>query len=104
MKAKMIKDDGTEIPLVFVDQWDFNWQLVYALKQPLQVKKGWKIAVEAVYDNSDSNPYKTSKPVTWGEQTTDEMALLVVGYTANKPIDALTRIKQKVKDVVGGGK
>lgn len=103
MKAKMIKEDGTEVPLVFVDQWDFNWQLVYALKQPLQVKKGWKIAVEAVYDNSDANPYKTDKPVTWGEQTTDEMALLVVGYTADKPIDALTRIKQKVKDVVGGG-
>ena len=103
MKAKVIKTDGTEIPLVFVDKWDFNWQLVYALKEPLQVKKGWKFAVEAFYDNSDANPYKTSKPVTWGEQTTDEMALLVVGYTSAKPVDLATQIRQKVLDFAKGG-
>lgn len=103
MKAKLIKDDGTEQPLVFVDKWDFNWQLVYALKEPLQVKKGWKIAVDAIYDNSDNNPYKTDKPVTWGEQTTDEMALLVIGYAAEKPIDLATQLRQKMKDLRNGG-
>ncbi len=103
MKAKVIKDDGTEIPLVFVDKWDFNWQLVYALKEPLKVKKGWKFAVEAFYDNSDANPYKTGKAVTWGEQTTDEMALLVVGYTSDKPIDLAAQIRQRVLDFAKGG-
>ncbi|MBS1725743.1 MAG: ascorbate-dependent monooxygenase [Armatimonadetes bacterium] len=98
MKAKVIKDDGTEVPLVFVDHWDFNWQLIYALKEPLKVKKGWKLAVEAHYDNSDDNPYKTDRPVTWGEQTTDEMALLVVGYTAERPITIQQMIQQKLKD------
>lgn len=102
MKAKLIKDDGTEVPLVFVDNWDFNWQLIYALKEPMAVKKGWKIDVEAVYDNSDNNPYKTDHPVTWGEQTTDEMALLVVGYAADKPIDMKTQLRQKAKDLLGG--
>ena len=71
--------------------------------QDLQVKKGWKFAVEAFYDNSDTNPYKTNKPVTWGEQTTDEMALLVVGYTSAKPIDMATQIRQKVLDFTKGG-
>jgi Copper type II ascorbate-dependent monooxygenase, C-terminal domain len=103
MKAKLIKDDGTEVPLVFVDKWDFNWQLVYALKEPMLVKKGWKIAIEAFYDNSDTNPYKTNKDVRWGEQTTDEMALLVIGYTADKPIDLATQLKQKVLDLSKGG-
>lgn len=103
MKATLIKSDGTEVPLVFVDKWDFNWQLVYALKTPINVKKGWKISVEAFYNNSDSNPYKTDKPVRWGEQTTDEMALLVIGYTADKPIDLATQIKQKVLDFAKGG-
>jgi hypothetical protein len=103
MKAKLIKDDGTEVPLVFVDKWDFNWQLVYALKEPMKVKKGWKIAVEAFYDNSDTNPYKTGKAVTWGEQTTDEMALLVVGYSADKPIDIKTQIRQRILDLAKGG-
>ncbi len=103
MKAKLVKSDGTEVPLVFVDKWDFNWQLVYALKEPLQVKKGWKIAVEAIYDNSDANPYKTNRAVTWGEQTTDEMALLVIGYTSDTPIDMKTQIKQMVLDFAKGG-
>jgi hypothetical protein len=103
MKAKLIKDDGTEVPLVFVDKWDFNWQLVYALKEPMQVKRGWKIAVEAFYDNSDTNPYKTGKAVTWGEQTTDEMALLVIGYSADKPIDVKTQIRQRLLDLAKGG-
>ena len=103
MKAKVIKDDGTEIPLVFVENWDFNWQLVYSLKQPLKVKQGWKIAVEAIYDNSDSNPYKTNHPVTWGEQTTDEMALLVIGYSSPNPIDLAGQFRQRVKDFLKGG-
>jgi hypothetical protein len=103
MKAKLIKDDGTEVPLVFVDKWDFNWQLVYALKEPMRVKRGWKIAVEAFYDNSVSNPNKTGGDVRWGEQTTDEMALLVVGYSSDRPIDIATKVKQKVQDVLKGG-
>lgn len=103
MKAKLIKDDGTEVPLVFVDKWDFNWQLVYALKEPMKVKKGWKLAVEAYYDNSDANPYKTGKAVTWGEQTTDEMALLVVGYTSETPVDIKGQIKQRILDFAKGG-
>ena len=103
MKAKITKDDGTEVPLVFVDKWDFNWQLVYALKEPLQVKKGWKLSVEAYYDNSDSNPFKTGKAVTWGEQTTDEMALLVVGYTSDTPVNISNQIKSRILDFVKGG-
>jgi hypothetical protein len=103
MRAKIVKTDGSEIPLVFVEKWDFNWQLVYSLKQPLKVKKGWKIAVEAFYDNSDANPYKTNRPVTWGEQTTDEMALLVVGYTSDQPINMASKIRQKIQDFASGG-
>ena len=103
MKAKIIKTDGSEIPLVFVDKWDFNWQLIYALKEPLQVKKGWRVEVEAYYDNSDANPYKTGRTVTWGEQTTDEMALLVIGYVSDQPIDMTAKIRQKVLDFAMGG-
>jgi hypothetical protein len=101
MKAKVIMEDGKEIPLVFVDKWDFNWQLVYALKEPLFVKRGTKISVEAYYDNSTknlNNPNATPKAVTWGEQTTDEMALLVVGYAAGKPITLQDTVIQKGKD------
>jgi hypothetical protein len=40
-----------------------------------------------VYDNSSENPrnpHQPPKDVTWGEQTTDEMFLLIVAYTIDK--------------------
>ena len=86
MKAHIVTPQGNKIPLVWVDSWDFNWQLVYTLKQPLEVKRGSRLVVNAVYDNSTDNPHNPNdppKPITWGEETTDEMALLVVGYSAN---------------------
>jgi hypothetical protein len=106
MKAKVTLPDGKEVPLVFVDEWDFNWQLVYTLKQPLYVPKGSKLSVEAIYDNSTDNPNlpgDTPKATTWGEQTNDEMALLVVGYSAGKPITLLDTMIQKAKDRIGKG-
>ncbi|HRK22380.1 MAG TPA: redoxin domain-containing protein [Fimbriimonadaceae bacterium] len=88
MKATAVFPDGTERPLIFVDDWDFNWQLVYALKEPMKLPKGSRVKIEAVYDNSTKNPYNPHNPpkaITWGEQTTDEMFLLVVAYTLDNP-------------------
>lgn len=84
MKAWLEFPDGTKKPLVHVDDWDFNWQLQYAFKEPIKVPKGTKEIVEAVYDNSADNPRNPNSPpkrVTWGEETTDEMFLLIAVYT-----------------------
>jgi hypothetical protein len=86
MKAEIQYADGTKEPLVWVKDWDFNWQLQYMLKQPKRLPKGTKIYVEGYYDNSEKNPNNPNSPpklVTWGEQTTDEMFLLVVPYTVD---------------------
>lgn len=87
MRARLVRPDGTESPLIFVPDWDFNWQLVYALKQPLKAPAGSKIVVEATYDNSTDNPHNPSSPprrVRWGEETTDEMFLLIAAYTVDQ--------------------
>ncbi len=87
MKATVEMPDGSTKPLVWVDDWDFNWQMTYAFKQPMHLPKGAKIIVEAIYDNSAKNPNNPNsppKPVTWGEQTTDEMCLLVCAYSVDK--------------------
>lgn len=84
MKAEIEFPDGTRQPLIHVDDWDFRWQLGYQLKQPIKVPKGSKIVAEAVFDNSASNPHQPNNPpkdVRWGEDTTDEMFLLVVPFT-----------------------
>jgi hypothetical protein len=86
MKAEVRRPDGTVEPLILVEDWDFNWQLNYMFAEPVKVPKGSTVHVEAVYDNSEENPYNPSKPprpVTWGEQTTDEMMLLVASYTVD---------------------
>lgn len=80
MKATLELPSGETRPLVWVDDWDFNWQLIYQLKSPMRIPKGSKVLVEAWYDNSDQNPNQPNRPpkeVRWGEQTTDEMFLLV---------------------------
>lgn len=86
MKAWVEKPDGTKVPLIYVDNWDFNWQLGYAFKEPVKVSKGSKIVVESIYDNSAKNPRNPTNPpkrVNVGEKTTDEMMLLVAVYTVD---------------------
>ncbi len=84
MRASATLPNGNTIRLIDVPDWDFNWQLVYGLKEPMVLPKGTKIKIEAVYDNSSNNPHNPSDPpkaVRWGEETTDEMMLLVVAYS-----------------------
>jgi hypothetical protein len=113
MKAKITLPDGKEIPLVFVDKWDFNWQIVYQLKEPLFVPRGSRLSVEAFYDNSTKNPHnprEVPEAVGWGEQTTDEMALLVAVYASGKPMTMQEQMREKIQDRIqqflkgGGGK
>jgi hypothetical protein len=68
-------------PLLWIKDWDFNWQGSYEFVRPMRLPKGSKIRVQAFYDNSDSNPKNPNHPpkeVTWGEQTSDEMCLVSV--------------------------
>ncbi|MDQ2987165.1 MAG: ascorbate-dependent monooxygenase [Armatimonadota bacterium] len=89
MKAWVEMPDGKEIPLVHIDGWDFNWQLTYEFLQPLKLPAGATIRATSIYDNSKdniNNPNSPPKLVRWGEQTTDEMALLIVSYTRDTPV------------------
>lgn len=94
MKATWVKPDGTEEPLIFVPDWDFNWQFAYYLKEPKTLPRGSKIRIEAVYDNSAGNPLNPNNPpkdVTWGEETSDEMMLLVAGISVKAPFGGVAR-------------
>ena len=68
--------DGTKQPLLRIDDWDFEWQLLYSFKRPVSLPSGTVIEAECVYDNSANNPQNPSSPprvVTSGFETTDEM-------------------------------
>ena len=73
--------------LVWIKDWDFNWQGSYEFEKPIRLVKGSVIHVEATYDNSADNPKNPNSPpkmVRWGEQTTDEMCLCSVQVTADR--------------------
>ena len=76
---------GRTEPLLRIDDWDFDWQLLYYFKRPVALPAGTRIEAECVYDNSAANLRNPSKPprlVTSGFETTDEMCQARVLSTA----------------------
>jgi hypothetical protein len=84
MKVTAILPDGTVKPLIWVKNWDFNWQMNYRYKEPIRLPEGSRIEVVATYDNTASNPNQPSNPpqlVKFGEQTTDEMCFAFLNFS-----------------------
>ena len=83
--AEATLPDATKVPLISIQDWDFNWQYYYQYVNPVRLPAGTKIEVRWTYDNSAANPANPSSPprrVTFGEQTADEMAFLVFDVIA----------------------
>ena len=71
--------DGTRKWLIYIRQWDFEWQGVFRYARPQFLPAGTTIAMEYTYDNSAENPHNPQRPprrVTYGQRTTEEMAEL----------------------------
>jgi hypothetical protein len=87
-----LEEQGRE-PEVLLDvpAYDFGWQSYYVLARPRELPVGAKIVCDAVFDNSPGNPANPdpTKPVTWGEQTWEEM---MIGYVdVDFPRDAAAK-------------
>jgi hypothetical protein len=65
-----------------IPEYDFNWQLRYELREPLDAPRGATLHGTAWYDNSPDNPANPDpgRTVRWGQQTYDEMMLGYVEY------------------------
>ena len=63
--------------LLSVPSYDFNWQHVYSLADPLPLSSISKLWIEARFDNSDGNSANPDpgSTVYWGDQTDEEMAI-----------------------------
>lgn len=85
--------DGTVRPMIWIRQWDFNWQSEHTYTTPMRLPKGTRIDVESFYDNSVENPRNPNRPpqpVRWGESTTDEMNVVLVHCQTPHPGDELS--------------
>jgi mono/diheme cytochrome c family protein len=88
MKVDATLPDGTTQPLIWIKDWDFNWQGAYRYASPLPLPKGTRLDMQYIYDNSAANPHNPSNPpreVKFGEQTTNEMAFAFVSLTLESP-------------------
>jgi len=79
--------DGRSEVVLRVPKYDFNWQLVYRLQQPLFLPKGARLDCVAHFDNSPNNPANPdpNKEVRWGPQTWEEMMIGWFDYTLDGP-------------------
>jgi Flp pilus assembly protein TadD len=68
--------DGRSQRVMHIEDWDFRWQHVYRLVQPLSLPKGTTLSMEYTYDNSATNVRNPEVPplrVLWGQRSKDEM-------------------------------
>jgi peroxiredoxin len=68
--------DGTTQPLLWIKDWDLDWQDQYRYLKPVRLRKGTLLTLAVYFDNSDQNPRNPSKPpraVHYGLGTDDEM-------------------------------
>lgn len=74
--------------LLSVPAYDFAWQSVYRLSEPLFMPKGTVIDCVAHFDNSASNPANPDPTATvrWGDQTFEEMMSGFIDYYRDEPI------------------
>jgi tetratricopeptide (TPR) repeat protein len=96
------RSTGPEQLLISIDHWDFDWQDVYAYTKPISLPKGTTLRMDVEYDNSSNNPKNPHQPpvrVTYGQQTSDEMAelwLQVVPHTDQDRAVLIESLRSKV--------
>lgn len=81
---------GERRTLLSIDDWDFNWQDQYRYAEPVQIPAGSQIVMQWSFDNSAANPrnpFSPARRITFGPESTDEMAELNVQVLPRDPAD-----------------
>jgi len=102
VKSYATLPDGTRKWLIYIREWDFNWQGVFRYARPEFLPAGTTITFEFAYDNSADNkhnPYHPPRRVTYGQHTTDEMAELWLQVVTRNPADR-ARLARAARDRV----
>lgn len=79
--ASALLPDGIRKGLLRIEHWDFSWQDEYRYKTPVFLRKGTVVTMRHIFDNSSGNPRNPNDPpkrVGYGQNSTDEMAELML--------------------------
>ncbi|MGE0463996.1 MAG: tetratricopeptide repeat protein [Vicinamibacterales bacterium] len=101
--------DGTSRRVMHIRDWDFRWQHVYRLVEPLPLPKGTRLSMEYTYDNSPANvrnPEVPPRRVLWGQRSKDEMGdlwfqLLAKNDRDRERLNGEITTKMVAEDIVG---
>jgi Flp pilus assembly protein TadD len=101
--------DGSRKWLIYIKEWDFNWQGVFRYARPQFLPAGTTVTFEFTYDNSSDNsrnPHRPPRRVTYGQHTDDEMAELWLQVVTRNPADrarlAQAAPERIVREEIGG--
>jgi Flp pilus assembly protein TadD len=81
LRAYATLPDGTRRWLIWIKDWDLNWQGVFRYRKPLFLPRGTTLTMRYSYDNSTANvrnPHHPPRRVVAGNRSTDEMGHLWV--------------------------
>jgi hypothetical protein len=107
MKLTATLPTGEVKTLLWIKDWDFNWQDGYILSDFVALPKGTRLDGEVAWDNSAANPRNPANPpvrVAWGEQSREEMGSVTLEMVPRRQeeraalMDALNRRMQQVTD------
>jgi mono/diheme cytochrome c family protein len=91
--------------LLWINDWDFNWQSFYQYEPPVTLPAGTRLVMEALHDNSADNIHNPSNPpqrVTWGEQTTNEMSVALLQLVPAHEADLEKMVTAHGRRIIGG--
>ena len=80
-KLEVVRANGKRECLLRVDDWKFEWQSTYFLKNPVSMGPGDSLYLECHWDNTADNQYIVDgqrlpvQDVWWGDGSRDEMCL-----------------------------
>jgi mono/diheme cytochrome c family protein len=88
-KYELQHPDGRIELLLYVPEYDFEWQRMYVFKDPPIAPAGSKLLWTPTWDNSADNPHNPdhTRHVPYGLPTEDEMGNGGLDYTPVEPID-----------------
>ena len=99
MKMTATLPGKAEQSLLYIDDWDLNWQGSYQYKKPVSLPAGTVLKTELVYDNSEGNPrnpFNPPKRIMWGRESTDEMGSITLQVVAKDEGD-VAKIQKSIK-------
>lgn len=74
-RYELVRPDGRRETLLYVRNYNFNWQQNYRFTEPVPIEQGSRMIITFQYDNSPGNRLNPDprRLVRWGDRSEDEM-------------------------------